>query len=210
MLWSIVQKKSFQIIQFEFGLIPIQNRGDYGLLCMRCESCVRTCGSAVRPSHQLYITYITHALYQTTQPTPTTFATYVFSYGGHIVERSTDLRFEYISSILCFFLYMYIFEHIELTAKLPAYFLRSNKNNINQYVLKYVCLTPPTHDARPPGHQCLSPDSYVRLVFEFVAITLRHLSERKFTWYYFGCQHSRAHLLLCGKVFDSIKSRVNV
>ena len=55
---------------------------------------MRTCGGGVRPSHQLYITYILIAVYQTTQPTLRTLVFYVFLYGRPIEERSMVLRFK--------------------------------------------------------------------------------------------------------------------
>jgi len=56
---------------------------------------MRACGGAVRPSLQRYVTYISIALCQTTQPTLRILAFYVSSYGNLILERSTVVRFEY-------------------------------------------------------------------------------------------------------------------
>ena len=56
---------------------------------------MRACGGAVRPSLQLYITYISVALYQTTHPTLRILAFHVSLYCKLILERSTVVRFEY-------------------------------------------------------------------------------------------------------------------
>ena len=82
-------------MQFEIDFNIVQNQRDYGLMFRCCGVYMRASGGAVRPSHQLYITYITIALYQTTQPPLRILAFYVSSYCKLILERSTVVSFEY-------------------------------------------------------------------------------------------------------------------
>ena len=36
------------------------------------------------------------------------------------------------------YIYIHVYEHVELLAKLLDYFLRSNESNIRQYIYKYI------------------------------------------------------------------------